>query len=149
MPLIMPLTERLPQLPALNTAGGRFASGPVIEGVESAVGAAGAAASGVAAVAGVPPAGVAGAGAGVCPNVDRPRTKKPATASRFVDICEITPLNVLFTDYRGRVLEVPKGRQGSGLAPAPGSAIVFSELVFSLSAGSEATWRRRVIGYDR
>src|SRR6202041_4170773 len=61
-PVITPLTESLPKGPASKTAGGRFATGPVMAGVLSAMGAAGAAeAAGAAACASGPAVGAGGA----------------------------------------------------------------------------------------
>jgi hypothetical protein len=87
MPLTIPFTEISPNAPAPKTAGGIFESGPVMAGVESAVGAAGAA--GVAASA-------AGAGvAGVCPNADMLRVKRQMTESLCANIYEITPFGCI------------------------------------------------------
>src|ERR1039458_1870365 len=60
----MPLTAMLPKGPASKMAGGRLASGPVMAGVESAVGAAGGGVAGAAR--GAAGSGGAGAGEGVC-----------------------------------------------------------------------------------
>src|ERR1039458_3122327 len=63
-PSRMPLTAMLPKGPASKMAGGRLASGPVMAGVESAVGAAGGGVAGAACAAAA--SGGAGAGEGVC-----------------------------------------------------------------------------------
>ena len=83
----MPFTDRFPKDPALKTAGGMFASGPVMDGVLRAVGAAGAAAAAAAVSA-------AGGAAGVCANAVRLAVNRQARESRFLDMSEITPLFV-------------------------------------------------------
>jgi hypothetical protein len=87
MPLTMPFTDRFPKDPALKTAGGMFASGPVMDGVLRAVGAAGAAAAACV-------ESDAGGAAGVCANTDRVAVNRQVRESRVLDICEITPLFV-------------------------------------------------------
>ena len=87
MPLTMPFTDRFPKDPALKTAGGMLASGPVMEGVLRAVGAAGAAAAAA--------ASAAGGAAGVCANTDRVAVNRQVRESRVLDISEITPLFVI------------------------------------------------------
>jgi hypothetical protein len=84
MPLRIPFTDRFPKDPALKTAGGMFASGPVMDGVLRAVGAAGAA--------GAAAGSAAGGEAGVCANAVRLAVNRQARKCRFLDISEITPL---------------------------------------------------------